>query len=674
MKFNHLRLYCTLLLFININFIQAQTYVNVNVGGGSNDGSSWANAYTDLAIALGNANSGDEIWVAQGTYYPTTTSTQTISFQPPNNLFIYGGFSGNGTELIRSERDWQNNTTILSGNIGTQNDPTDNTYQVIQLPKTTIALTMDGFTIQDGYANNNPNQRDGGALFISAYASAISRTPTFNNCTFQNNYSELSGGAVYVQASAGGIATPVFNNCIFQNNTAGLSGGAVYNDGSNSGTVTATFIGCTFKGNIAGNVGAGSGGAVFNNGSQTGNTNPTFKQCNFENNAALTNHGGAMYNLGNIGNGNCSPNIINCRFYNNSGYAAGAIYNNGTNNGNSSPTITNSTFVENHATNSSGNGGALYANGTDGTSSPVITNCIFWGNTTTNTNGSEVIRSVYGAPILSYCLVDKPDCMALQSGVTPNVTCGTGMIYNQNPLFTNLATGDLTLTSASSPAADQGNNNVNSELLDLISNDRVSNTTIDLGAYEFENLGGLPIELISFRAEYQQDKVKLSWVTANEINNEYFTIQHSVDGSNFQDVEDVNSAGNSSSIQSYFTFHKEPESGMNYYRLKQTDFDGKNSLSNIEAVKILDGKINAFPNPVTHEINISFADFEKGEIDFAIYNIYGKEIFSQQATIEDRLHIINLNEVGSFLPGTYFIKIFNAPSGAYVHKFQKVVD
>ncbi|MFK7774398.1 MAG: T9SS type A sorting domain-containing protein [Saprospiraceae bacterium] len=672
MKINHLHLCFILFLLLHFNFTHAQTFVNTNVIGGANDGSSWANAYPDLAVALGNANSGDEIWVAQGTYYPTTTSTRTISFQPPNNLFIYAGFSGNGTEVIRTQRDWQSNTTIISGDIGTLNDPTDNTYQVIRLSNTTIALTMDGFSIQDGYANNI--QQDGGALFISAYASAISRTPTFNNCTFQNNYSELSGGAVYVQASAGGIATPAFNNCIFQNNTAGSSGGAVYNDGSSSGTVTATFIGCTFKGNIAGNVGSGSGGAVYNNGSQTGNTNPIFKQCNFENNAAITNHGGAMYNQGNLGNGNCSPNIINCRFYNNSGYAAGAIYNNGTDNGNSSPTIINSTFVANNATNASGNGGALYANGTNGTSSPVVTNCIFWGNTTANTNGSEVIRSVFGAPILSYCLVDKPDCMALQSGVIPNVSCGAGMIYNQDPLFNNLATGDLTLLSSSSPAADNGLNSANSESFDLIGVDRISNTTIDLGAYEFEILGGLPIELISFQANYQQDKVKLSWVTANEINNEYFTIQHSVDGVNFQNVEEINGAGNSTAIQSYFSFHKEPRSGFNYYRLMQTDFDGTSSLSHIEAVKILDGKINAFPNPVINEINVSFAGFEKGKVDYAIYNIYGKEIFRQQVNIEDEFHVINLNEVGSFLPGTYFIKIFNSPSGTYVHKFQKVVD
>ncbi len=667
MKFNHLHFSCILLLFLNINFSQAQTYVDAYVSGGSQNGSSWANAYSDLAAALANAAAGEEFWVAQGTYYPTSGTDKTASFTVSvQGTKIYGGFQNGQTAL--NQRDWENNPTILSGDINMDNDTLGNSFCIFSIGQTVTTVTLDGFTIEGGNANGQGGGGtiNGAAVNVNAYSTPTGSAPNFYNCTFQSNFSKGQGGAVYIEAGNGGIAYPVFDNCTFQNNKATSSGGAVYHSGYANGLITTTFTNCDFLNNIAGS----SGGAVFNHGGNAGNTSPIFKQCNFNANNSIGQHGGAMYNLG-TQVGISSPTIINCRFYNNSGYAAGGIYNNGTSGGKSNPTITNCTFVGNFTTDPGGNGGAIYANGSiGGESKPVITNCIFWDNMTQNSNGSEIIRSVDGEPLISYCLVDVNNCSELQSG--PNITCGVGMVYNQDPLFTNLANGDLTLSSASSPATDQGLNSVNSEPLDLIGNDRIINTTVDIGAYE--NQTALPIELISFRANFQQDKVKLSWVTANEINNEYFTVQHSMDGVNFQDVEDINGAGNSTSILSYFTFHKTPKRGINYYRLMQTDFDGTSSFSNIEAIEIFNGKINAYPNPVFSEINISFADFEKEKIDFAIYNIYGKEILRQQVKIDHDLHIINLNEVGSFLPGTYFIKIFNSPRGTYIHKFQKVVD
>ncbi len=669
MKLNHLHFSCILLLFLNIHFTEAQTYVDANVSGGSQNGSSWANAYSDLAVALINASAGEEFWVAQGIYYPTSGSDKTASFTVSvQGTKIYGGFQNGNTAL--NQRNWANNPTILSGDINMDNDTLGNSYCVFSIGQTVTTLTLDGFTIQGGNANGQGGGGtiNGGAINLNAYSTPTGSAPNFNNCNFQNNFSIGQGGAVYIEAASGGLAFPFFDNCTFQNNEAKSSGGAVYHSGYANGSISTTFTNCDFLNNTAGS----SGGAVFNHGGNNGKASPFFKQCNFDSNNSIGQHGGAIYNLG-TQTGHSSPIIFNCRFYNNSGYAAGGIYNNGTQGGMSSPTITNCTFVANFTTDPGGNGGAIYANGSlSGTSNPIITNCIFWDNMTQNTNGSEIIRSVGGDPVLSYCLVDVANCQELQSG--PNITCGSGMVYNDSPLFTNLANGDLTLSNASSGAADVGLNGINSEPLDLIGNDRVSNTTIDIGAYEFENSGGLPIELISFRADFQQDKVKLSWVTANEINNEYFTIQHSMDGVNFQDVEDINGAGNSNSILSYFTFHNKPKRGINYYRLMQTDFGGTSSFSNLKAVEIFNGKINAYPNPVNNEINISFADFEKGKIEFAIYNIYGKEILSQQVKIEDGLHIINLNEVDSFFPGTYFIKIFNSPSGTYVYKFQKVVD
>ena len=89
----------------------------------------WATAYTDLQAALAAAASGDEIWVAAGTYQPTATADRTISFAMKNGVAVYGGFDG--TETTRSERDPVANVTILSGDIGTPGVSNDNSYHVV---------------------------------------------------------------------------------------------------------------------------------------------------------------------------------------------------------------------------------------------------------------------------------------------------------------------------------------------------------------------------------------------------------------------------------------------------------------------------------------------------------------------------------------------------------------
>src|SRR5262249_15352531 len=89
-------------------------YVDASASG-TGDGSSWADAYPSLADALAGAASGTEIWVAKGTYKPTSGTDRNATFQLKNGVAVYGGFAGGETQ--RDGRDWQTNVATLSGDL-----------------------------------------------------------------------------------------------------------------------------------------------------------------------------------------------------------------------------------------------------------------------------------------------------------------------------------------------------------------------------------------------------------------------------------------------------------------------------------------------------------------------------------------------------------------------------
>lgn len=182
---------------------------------GSNDGSSWADAYTTLQDALDGASSGDEIWVAEGTYKPTAqhggSGERYRSFQMKNGVAIYGGFDG--TETQRDQRNWQANPTILSGDIGAEGDGSDNCYHVFYHPSATAldeTAILDGFTITAGNATGTGSHSNGSGMYND------SCSPTLNNCSFLSNAAGNAGGGMYNM----GNSAPSVTSCSFAGNSA----------------------------------------------------------------------------------------------------------------------------------------------------------------------------------------------------------------------------------------------------------------------------------------------------------------------------------------------------------------------------------------------------------------------------------------------------------------------
>jgi hypothetical protein len=136
----------------------------------------------------------------------------------------------------------------------------------------------------------------------------------------------------------------------------------------------------------------------------------------------------------------------------------------------------------------------------------------------------------------------------------------------------------------------------------------------------------LPIELVNFDARPISNEVLVSWQTASEINNDYFTIEKSIDGENWSFVAELDGAGSSTSLLSYQTTDKSPYLGFSFYRLKQTDFDGKFSYSDVKTVNFIT-KLNeliAFPNPTEDFVTVQFPTIEIGELQ--IIDMKGNDV------------------------------------------------
>ena len=149
----------------------------------------------------------------------------------------------------------------------------------------------------------------------------------------------------------------------------------------------------------------------------------------------------------------------------------------------------------------------------------------------------------------------------------------------------------------------------------------------------------LPVELLSFSAGCDQNSVKLNWTTASETNNDYFTIERSTDTRNWNFIGTVSGAGNSNSRINYTYIDKNPLSGSYYYRLKQTDYDGKSETFSPVAVicgGMTDGQgISYYPTPFTSEImvNLSNVDFKNAVI--RVYDMLGNMVFEKNLTAAD---------------------------------------
>jgi len=187
----------------------------------------------------------------------------------------------------------------------------------------------------------------------------------------------------------------------------------------------------------------------------------------------------------------------------------------------------------------------------------------------------------------------------------------------------------------------------------------------------------LPMELLSFDGLADGCRIDLSWKTASEINTSHVVVQRSINGSDFEDIGQVNSAGNSTTLQSYTFSDYTLLSSDNYYRLKQVDQDGLTEYSDIIQVQttcIEDnvGTLDVFPNPVRNkDVNMRFYSNKNATADAIIMDVAGKVIAQKDIEIIEGVNQINL-QTSELTAGTYFVQIEGKGWRSSAEKFIKI--
>lgn len=166
----------------------------------------------------------------------------------------------------------------------------------------------------------------------------------------------------------------------------------------------------------------------------------------------------------------------------------------------------------------------------------------------------------------------------------------------------------------------------------------------------------LPIELTDFSATYNSCTIELRWITASETNNDFFTIERSVDGITWNIINTVKGAGNTTSSLSYMFVDDAPKIGLQYYRLKQTDFDGKYSYSKIISFYFSCDNapfINAFPNPTTGEFVLQLSPESTTNTCVKVYDMKGKTVQNNKC-LTGTTNVLDISDQSN---GIYIIEV-----------------
>jgi len=166
----------------------------------------------------------------------------------------------------------------------------------------------------------------------------------------------------------------------------------------------------------------------------------------------------------------------------------------------------------------------------------------------------------------------------------------------------------------------------------------------------------LPVELVYFSGKAVDEQVVLHWQTASESNNRGFEIQRSKDGTSWDEIGFIEGKGTTTEAQDYSFLDQSPLPRINYYRLRQLDFDGKEAFSNIVSIDNRSTQspgVQIYPNPADDIVNLVFDGFSE-EASVAIVDYSGKIVRS--VTLEKGRNVLQIDDLDT---GFYFVSILS---------------
>ncbi|MBQ21276.1 MAG: hypothetical protein CMD31_11020 [Flavobacteriales bacterium] len=179
------------------------------------------------------------------------------------------------------------------------------------------------------------------------------------------------------------------------------------------------------------------------------------------------------------------------------------------------------------------------------------------------------------------------------------------------------------------------------------------NTDVAFVAYNMQSIEILPIVLLDFNVEVKNNIVQINWQTSSEINNDFFTVEKSKDAVNWEEVLKKSGAGNSQEILHYEDEDKFPVSGISYYRLKQTDFNGESTYSHIVPINYSNNYFSIYPNPADGYVTIQLDNIPNNLV-VQVKDVLGKPLLEQKVNSTNTL--INIS---SLPKGIYYVELVN---------------
>lgn len=497
---------------------------------------------------------------------------------------------------------------------------------------------------------------------LNMSANGTSRSITIENLGIRYGNTTANGGGILIDKNPGLVT---LNNLIIEDNATTANGGGISVAGSN---VDMTEI--TLQNNSA--TSSGGGMIVAPNNSVADDTDiQIFRSLINANTAA---DGGGMYINGNPTFGN--DNLINVYIENttvtgNSAtsvstepgggaiWSRGAVWTGDGVTGNTTLTLVHTTFYSNSHTSAARNGIRFTNAGADVNFS-LYNSIIVNENTTSeraidfaNVNTTEAINNILGglnsAPTSLLDDAGKNNSRgrtATFAGIATTLTDEGGKVQVLTIGASENATDFCTAaTGITLPA------------VDAVGTTR--DASPDAGAFEYIT-GALPVELLYFQGNFEASQVRLLWETATELNNDRFEIERSRDGHDFHLLGTVAGNGTTSKNIQYRYQDRSPGPGINYYRLKQVDYDGAFEYSKVMAIATLSpdyARTVLYPNPTTFDnINLLLEGTEaQTTLEVQIMDSFGRAVWSNAVPMEAGQVKLNVEE--PLAEGIYFLQL-----------------